>query len=94
MVLGAALVLCGAALALALATWSVGDPSLNHATGRAAHNLLGFPGAAAADLFMQSLGLASIIAVYPLLRWGWISLSGRSLPRRRRKLAAALAGLG
>ena len=93
MVLGAALVLCGAALALALATWSVGDASLNHATGRAAHNLLGFPGAAAADLFMQSLGLASIIAVYPLLRWGWISLSGRSLPRRRRKLAAALAGL-
>ena len=56
--------LCGIALislammaALALATWSVQDPSLSHATDAPVHNLLGLPGAVAADLLMQLLGL-------------------------------------
>jgi S-DNA-T family DNA segregation ATPase FtsK/SpoIIIE len=39
--------------ALALATWSVDDPSLSHATDAHVHNLLGRPGAIAADLMMQ-----------------------------------------
>ena len=48
-----------ASLALALLTWSVSDPSLNHATNARVHNLLGAPGAIAADLVMQFIGLAS-----------------------------------
>ena len=43
-------------LGLALLTWSVADPSLNHATNAPVHNLLGAPGAIAADLVMQLLG--------------------------------------
>jgi len=39
--------------ALALATWSVRDPSLSHATDAPVHNLLGRPGAIGADLTMQ-----------------------------------------
>ena len=42
---GFALVTGAAAMALALATWSVDDPSLNHATRGAIRNWLGFPGA-------------------------------------------------
>ena len=45
------------ALGLALLTWSVADPSLNHATNARVHNLLGAPGAIAADMVMQILGL-------------------------------------
>jgi S-DNA-T family DNA segregation ATPase FtsK/SpoIIIE len=51
------------ALALALATWSFDDPSLNHATDHAAHNLLGYPGAVLSDQLMQAFGLG----VLPLL---------------------------
>ena len=47
-----------ACLCLALLTWSVSDPSLNHATNARIHNLLGAPGAIAADIVMQFIGLA------------------------------------
>ncbi len=43
-------------LGVALLTWSVEDPSLNHATNAPVHNLLGAPGAIAADMVMQMLG--------------------------------------
>ena len=58
------------ALALALATWSARDPSLNHATGGHIHNLLGAPGAAAADLIMQLFGFGAIAAILPLAAQG------------------------
>jgi len=58
------------ALALALATWSVRDPSLNHATGGHVRNLLGAPGAAAADLIMQLFGFGAIAAILPLAAQG------------------------
>jgi S-DNA-T family DNA segregation ATPase FtsK/SpoIIIE len=48
---------------IALATWSVEDPSLNHATDSAVQNWLGYPGAIVADELMQLLGLG----VLPLL---------------------------
>ena len=50
-------------LGVALLTWSVEDPSLNHATRAPVHNLLGGPGAVAADIVMQMLGLACIAAL-------------------------------
>src|ERR1700733_14263472 len=57
---GIALVSLAMMAALALATWSVQDPSLSHATDARVHNLLGVPGAIAADLMMQLLGLGSL----------------------------------
>lgn len=53
------LVLVGLAMlcTAALVTWSVKDPSLSHATSAPVRNLLGVPGAIAADLFMQLFGL-------------------------------------
>ena len=55
---GAALIVLAVVLALALATWSVQDPSLNHATNSPVRNLLGVPGAIVADLLMPLLALA------------------------------------
>jgi S-DNA-T family DNA segregation ATPase FtsK/SpoIIIE len=56
---------------LALATWSVQDPSLSHATQKPIHNLLGFPGAVFSDLAMQLLGLAAILLLVPEALLGW-----------------------
>jgi S-DNA-T family DNA segregation ATPase FtsK/SpoIIIE len=56
---------------LSLASWSVDDPSLSLATGKAAANWLGFPGAVIADLVFQFLGLAGLVMVVPLALWGW-----------------------
>ena len=58
---GLALIVLAVLGALALATWSVQDPSLSHATQKPIHNLLGFPGAIFSDLAMQLLGLAAIL---------------------------------
>ena len=58
---GLALIVLALLGAIALATWSVQDPSLSHATQKPMHNLLGFPGAIFSDLAMQLLGLAAIL---------------------------------
>ena len=47
---GVGVAAAGVVLLLALFTYSPGDPSLNHATGRAPHNLVGVFGAYVSDL--------------------------------------------
>jgi S-DNA-T family DNA segregation ATPase FtsK/SpoIIIE len=91
--------LCGLALlgiaivlALALATWSVQDPSLSHATNKPARNVLGFPGAIVADLLMQLLGVAALFLVLPIAIWGWRLLTHRTLRRERLRLGFWLLG--
>src|SRR5690606_32761825 len=68
---GLSLVALAGAVALALVTWSVDDPSLNNATDAPVRNLMGWPGAIVADLLMQLLGLGAIAALLPLALWGW-----------------------
>ena len=80
-------------LGLALLTWSVADPSLNHATNAPVHNLLGAPGAIAADIAMQLLGLACIAALAPPAFWGWTLLTERRLENPRLKTSLYLAGV-
>src|SRR5690606_6423632 len=61
-------VFVGLGLAVAaLATWNVSDPSFSYATDNPPTNILGYSGAAFADLMMQFLGLASIVALLPIL---------------------------
>src|SRR5438477_2621806 len=69
--------------ALTLATWSVRDPSLSHATDTPVHNLLGWPGAVAADLMMQLLGLGSLALILPVAAWGYRLLAHRALGHER-----------
>src|SRR5207302_279162 len=68
---GVILIVLSAMAGFALATWSVQDPSLSHATSAPVHNLLGVPGAIASDLMMQLLGLGSVVLVLPVAVWGW-----------------------
>ena len=65
-------------IAAALATYSPSDPSLNNATGSAVQNVLGLPGAVAADLVWQFFGLAGWAAPLVLVAWAW-RLAGRKL---------------
>ena len=67
---GFVLVAIGIAGLAALMSYDPADPSLNHATERAAHNLLGSLGAMYADLSLQALGLASALLPICLLSWG------------------------
>ncbi len=60
-----------AALGIALATWSVSDPSLNHATDAPVRNAFGPKGAIVADLLMQLIGISSIAILAPLALLGW-----------------------
>jgi DNA segregation ATPase FtsK/SpoIIIE, S-DNA-T family len=78
---GLALIGVALMLALALATWSVQDPSLSHATNTPMRNLLGMPGAITADLLMQLFGIAAIAFVLPVAIWGWRLISHRVLSR-------------
>src|SRR5271163_2845307 len=82
-----------ASLTLALLTWSVSDPSLNHATNEPVHNLLGAPGAIAADLVMQFIGLASATLLAPPAFWGWSLVTQRRLERPRLRVALYLIGV-
>ena len=82
--------LCGIVLislammaALALASWSVADPSLSHATDAPVRNLMGWPGAVAADLMMQLLGLGALAFVLPVAIWGYRLLGHRAMGRER-----------
>ena len=72
--------------AIALATWSVQDPSLSHATKKPIENLLGFPGAIFSDLAMQLLGLAAVFLLAPETLLGWRLLSHKPLGERWRGL--------
>jgi DNA segregation ATPase FtsK/SpoIIIE, S-DNA-T family len=90
----AGLVLIGAAagMGLALATWSVEDPSFNHATSGPVRNLLGSPGAVVADLIMQMLGLSAIAFLAPPSLWGWRLVTARRLERVRTRFVFWLCG--
>ena len=92
---GILLLLVLIATGLSLASWSVDDPSLNHALDGVARNWLGYPGAVIADELMQFYGLGVLVALAIPVRWavGFIAHEGfaRPLSRVISWLVAALA---
>ena len=68
-------------LALALASYSAADPAWNVATGGPAENLLGVPGAFAADLILQAFGVGGWVLVLCLTAWAWRVFSHRGVVR-------------
>ena len=91
--MGAALLAMALAGWLSLATWSIHDPSLNHATRGATGNLLAYWGAVTADLSIQSLGLGAIVLFLPLAAWGHHIAFGQIPLRAKLRLAAWPVGV-
>jgi S-DNA-T family DNA segregation ATPase FtsK/SpoIIIE len=89
---GVVLIVLTVVAGLALASWSVQDPSLSHATSAPVRNLLGVGGAIASDLMMQLLGLASVVLVLPVAVWGWRLITHRALEREWLRLCFWLLG--
>ena len=91
--LGGLLLLVGiGALTLALATWSVHDPSWDHAAGSTVHNLAGPVGAIAADIVMQLVGVAIVAILPPVFCWSWALLLRHRLDHPRLRLTLLLIG--
>ena len=86
---GFALAALALVVGVALVTYSATDPSFNSASDAAPANLLGRPGAYAADLLLQWLGLAAGLLPVILGAWAWALLSHRGLTRRLIRLALA-----
>jgi S-DNA-T family DNA segregation ATPase FtsK/SpoIIIE len=84
---GLGLIALACVAAAALATWSVQDPSLSHATSRPVRNILGYPGAITADLLMQTFGLGAIMLLLPVSIWGWRMLTHRHFDREGLRIA-------
>jgi S-DNA-T family DNA segregation ATPase FtsK/SpoIIIE len=90
---GFGLIVVATLLALALATWSVQDPSLSHATNAPVRNLLGAGGAIVADLLMQVLGVAALAFILPIAIWGWRLMTHRPLRQERLRLLFWILGV-
>jgi S-DNA-T family DNA segregation ATPase FtsK/SpoIIIE len=76
---GLGLMLLAFLTTMALATWSVNDPSLSHVANAPVRNLLGTPGAVASDLMTQLFGLAACLWLLPAAVYGWRLLAHRPL---------------
>ena len=79
---GLALAILAGVVGAALITYSSADPSFNTATDGGADNLIGRPGAYAADLLLQWLGLAAGLLPLILAAWSWALLTHRGLSMR------------
>ncbi|WP_158746135.1 DNA translocase FtsK [Acidisphaera sp. L21] len=90
---GIVLGLGGVALLVALACYNPLDPSMNTATSRPPTNLAGPAGAMAADLLLQSLGVAAVLPGVVALAWAWRIASHRGLGSFAARLASTLAAL-
>ncbi len=91
--LGITLIVLAIAHALALATWSVGDPSLSTTGTGKVSNLLGYPGAVIADLSMQLIGLGSIALAVALGAMGLRLLIVSAATGWKWRLAVAMIGV-
>src|SRR5262245_47831632 len=90
---GMVLIVLAMLFAAALASWSAQDPSFSHATNAPVHNLLGWPGAATADLLMQLFGIGAVVLVLPIAVWAWRLITHRAFHRERLRLLAWLAAV-
>ncbi|MBP7701432.1 MAG: DNA translocase FtsK 4TM domain-containing protein [Phenylobacterium sp.] len=86
----------GIALIIALATYNAADPSLNAASALSPTNALGAPGATAADVGIQSLGLAAGVGALLMVVFGLgrATTPQPDLTRRKVRLRAAIGLLG
>jgi S-DNA-T family DNA segregation ATPase FtsK/SpoIIIE len=80
-ILGAALIVGAGALLVALGSFDSRDPSFNRAADGPIHNWLGAAGSYAADLVLQTMGLAGVLLALLLAGWGSRMVAGRAMVR-------------
>jgi S-DNA-T family DNA segregation ATPase FtsK/SpoIIIE len=85
------LVLIGLLMA-ALASWSVEDPSLTHASSAPVRNWLGAGGAVVADVLMQLIGLGALAVLLPPFAWALKLLRTGTLGRASLRIALWVLG--
>ncbi|HUH49361.1 MAG TPA: DNA translocase FtsK [Mycoplana sp.] len=90
--LGFGLFIALALAVAALSTWNVSDPSFSYASGGEPTNALGYGGAVFADVFMQFFGLASVIALLPVVAWALALIKNRRLARVLKRIGAWFGG--
>ncbi|MCV6602772.1 MAG: DNA translocase FtsK [Cohaesibacter sp.] len=86
------LALC-AAIAAALATWHVADPSFSNATQNTPRNFMGLPGAMISDLMIQTFGLAAAFLLVAPVIWFWRLVRIHPMRITRMRGLAWLGGL-
>jgi DNA segregation ATPase FtsK/SpoIIIE, S-DNA-T family len=91
--IGLVLAFAGLALLVALATYDPHDPSLNTASSRETHNLVGPVGAMLSDLLLQSFGLAAALPGVTMLVWAWRLVSRRGMGSVAVRLASLLGAI-
>ncbi len=78
--------------ALALGSYTPGDPSLNTSSAiNEIHNWVGVYGAYFADIFIQTLGLAALVLPVVLVVWGWHIFKRVTMPRMSLRFVAFLS---
>ena len=90
---GVALGLGAVALLVALACYNPLDPSLDTATSRLPTNLAGPPGAIAADLLLQGVGVAAALPSLAALAWAWRIAVHRGVGSIAARFASILAAV-
>ena len=90
---GLVLACAGLALLIALGSYDPHDPSLNTASARATHNLVGPLGAIVADLLLQSFGVAAALPGFTMLVWAWRLVSRRGMGSVAIRLASLLGAI-
>lgn len=85
---GSLILICVAAAWASLMSWSLADPSLSHATSLPARNWLGAPGAIAADLMIQTFGIAVLAMLLPPLFWGLALVQREPVPGAAGRIGA------
>ena len=71
---------------MALATWSINDPSLSNANGKIVTNWMGFWGASFADILIQFFGLGAAVSLFPPAIIGWMKIIRQPYGRNRARL--------
>jgi S-DNA-T family DNA segregation ATPase FtsK/SpoIIIE len=83
---GLVLLVALACVWVSLATWSINDPSLTHATTAEPRNLMGPLGAIVSDLLLQTFGLTAVLALLPPMLWAIDLVAKGQVPLGRSKL--------
>ena len=84
--MGLAILICVVMAFVALATWSINDPSISNANGKPVSNWMGSVGASFSDMMIQFFGLGAALALFPPAIAGWLKILREPLNGIKRRI--------